>query len=159
MKTRLKILLLLVLFVFSVYTVTQSSGQVVLTGSNVTVSYTGWIRNHTFNTNTVNFIVGEEEVIKGLESGVLGMHLGEVKNITIPSTLAYGSYDEELIYGVPIEFFESNNVSLPYIGEEVMINDLEGLVINVTDEYVVVDTNHPLAGEELNMTIKVLSIK
>lgn len=158
MKARFKIFLIVLLLVFGVYSVTQTPNQVVLTGSNVTVEYTGWIRDHTFNTNTVNFVVGEEEVIKGLESGVMGMSVGEVKNVTIPPMLAYGDYDEELIYGVPINFFELNNIPLPKINEQVTINEEEGLVINITDEYIVVDTNHPLAGEELNMTIRVLRI-
>jgi peptidylprolyl isomerase len=131
---------------------------VVVNGDNITVRYTGWIRNHTFKSNTVSFIVGNGDVIKGLDIGVIGMYEGGSKNLSIPPSLAYGTYDPYRVYGVPVGFFEAENVSLPSIGRELLLDDVDGRVINVTDQYVVVDTNHPLAGEEINMTVEVLRV-
>lgn len=156
MNTRSLLLIILMLGLVSFSFLNQR--PLVLSGDNVTVKYTGWIKNHTFKTSTVSFIVGNGDVIKGLDLGVLGMYEGGIKNLSIPPSMAYGLYDPYLVYGVPIGFFEAENLTPPSIGNELLINEVEGKVINVTDSYVVVDTNHPLAGEEINMTVEVLRV-
>lgn len=156
MRTRTKLFFITILLVFSVFSFTNTR-LLVTKGDNVTVEYTGWINNHTFNTKVVNFKVGEEEVIPGLDSGVLGMRLGEEKNLTIPPAEAFGKYKLDLIYELKKQFFKTLNESIPPVGEVLTINGARGEVIAVTNETVIFDTNHELAGEEINMTIKLLN--
>lgn len=129
-----------------------------MTGDNVTVQYSAWTGNMVFNTKNVTFVIGNNEVIKGLDLGVIGMHEGETKNLTLEPGLAYGLINESRIYAVPYTFFTENNYDIPVLGTELIINEETGRVIELIDEYVIIDTNHFLAGKELNMTVTVLII-
>ena len=149
--------MLVLLVAFSVYSLTNSD-PLVMVGDNVTIEYVGSISDHVFNTNIVNFTVGQEQVIRGIDNGVLGMRLGEIKNITVPPELGFGAYDEMIVYEVPFELFETHNQSLPAVGQEVDLNNALGVVIGYTNDSIVIDTNHPLAGETINLSLKVLSI-
>ncbi len=129
------------------------------TGSNVTVEYVGIVDNHTFPPKTISFIVGEGKLIPGLELAVRGMHEGEVKNVLIPPELGFGEYNQSLVFEVPILFFIKEKMQIPKIGEKVKLNDRDGIVVGITNNSVIIDTNNPLAGKTINLTIKLIKVQ
>lgn len=74
-------------------------GDEAVNGAKTTVHYTGWLVNGTkFDSSLdrktpLTFTLGAKEVIDGWDKGVLGMKVGEIRRLEIPSAMAYGSQD------------------------------------------------------------------
>ncbi|HIJ05933.1 peptidylprolyl isomerase, partial [Methanocalculus sp.] len=79
--------------------------------------------------------------------------VGEEKTVTIPVDQAYGSYDEDLILVVPREMVPDE---IAVVG--ISLYQPRGTIISVDDEVVMIDQNHPLAGEDLTFTITLVEI-
>lgn len=127
-------------------------------GDTVKVHYTGTLSNGTtFDSSAgrepLEFTLGEGQVIPGFEDAVLGMAVGEEKTVTIPVDQAYGSYDEDLILVVPREMVPDE---IAVVGTS--LYQPRGTIISVDDEVVMIDQNHPLAGEDLTFTITLVEI-
>ena len=76
------------------------TGATAVSGSNVTVAYTGWLHDSTkpdakgtqFDSNAnFGFRLGVGQVIRGWDIGVVGMRVGGQRRLVIPPDLAYGS--------------------------------------------------------------------
>jgi len=75
------------------------TGPVAATGTNATVTYTGWLYSATaanfkgkqFDTGTFTFKLGAGAVIAGFDQGVAGMKVGGARTILVPSGLGYGA--------------------------------------------------------------------
>jgi len=78
-------------------TLKEGTGDEAKNGDTVSVHYTGTFENGTKFDSSVDrgkpfsFTLGDSQVIKGWDLGVLGMKVGEKRKLTIPSDLAYGS--------------------------------------------------------------------
>ncbi len=137
-------------------------------GNHVSVHYTGKLEDGTvFDSSekhgqTLDFQVGGGQLIKGFDEAVVGMKKGETKEITLEPEQAYGDHDERLIQEVPRE--AAKNIPEP---EEGMIVGLQGpqgqnmqaTIVEVGEEKLKFDLNHPLAGKTLNFEITVEEIK
>ena len=76
-------------------------------GDKVKVHYTGRLLDGTqFDSSAgrapLEFVVGEGQMIKGFDTGVEGMAIGEKKTLQIPPNDAYGERDEERIIEFPL---------------------------------------------------------
>ena len=105
----------------------------------------------------LEFIAGKGQIIPGLEKALENMNEGEEKTIVVPAAEAYGEYNEEMIQEVPRDQFEGIDLQK---GMTLYGQTPDGQTIAVTvkdfdDEKVVVDYNHPLAGEDLTFDVKV----
>ena len=109
----------------------------------------------------LQFIVGRQEVIPGFEEAVEGMYQGESKTVTIPCDKAYGESKPELLEKVDRSVI-GEDVELHIDGQlEVTNHDnsvFHVMVREITDEHVVLDANHPLAGKELIFDIELLEV-
>lgn len=109
----------------------------------------------------LEFQVGGGQVIPGFERQVEGMEVGEISTITIPADEAYGTRDERQVQSVPRSSMP-DNLDLQ-IGTRLTATTRDGkqiplTVIQVDDEEVVVDANHPLAGQDLVFDIELVEI-
>ncbi len=110
----------------------------------------------------VTFTIGNREVFPGIERTVMGMHEGERKEVLLSPETAYGLHNPEKVELIPLEEFP--NWSKVRVGMMLPARDrstgeeIEGRIINVTPEGIVVDFNHPLAGESLWMDITVKEV-
>lgn len=135
------------------------------TGNTVKVNYTGKLEDGTIFDSSLNegrepleVTVGQGQLIKGFEDGLFDMSEGETKTIDIEPSEAYGDINIELINSVPKE----NVPEGVQEGEMLQGNGPMGAVnvkvVEVNEENVVLDANHPLAGKKLTFELEVVSI-
>lgn len=158
MNNRGRLLILSIIIAVSLASMNLFNNQVVITGNTVKVEYQGWINDHYFNPETISFVVGNKEVIKGLDSGVLGMSIGETRNLTLPPIMAYGTHDENNVFTIDKQFFIDNDLPIPIVGSKLEVEGMSGVITIISDDFVVWDTNHPLAGETINISVTILQI-
>lgn len=131
---------------------------------NVSMNYELKINDEIIESNleedSINFVYGTGQIIPGLEAGIKDMNQGETKVVKVPATEAYGEYDEELAQTLPIADFEGIDLEIGMVleGEEENNEPVRATVIEVTNDDVTVDYNHPLAGCDLEFTVYIKTI-
>jgi FKBP-type peptidyl-prolyl cis-trans isomerase 2 len=140
--------------------------QQVKKGDTVKVHYHGKLNDgSTFDSSAgrepLEFEVGGGMVIPGFDDGVTGMTVGEKKTITIPADQAYGPKQEEMIMEFPRDRFPADMV--PEVGMQLNMSNGSGqnfpvLIVEVKEESVMLDANHPLAGEDLTFDLELVEI-
>jgi FKBP-type peptidyl-prolyl cis-trans isomerase 2 len=129
-------------------------------GDPVEVHYTGTLDDGTeFDSSRdrgpLAFVVGSGQVIPGFDEAVRGLAIGESRTVRIEPADAYGDVDPDLV----LEFPRSDAPDDLAPGDQVpFANGAVGTVLEVTDEIVRIDANHPLAGEALTFEIELVSI-
>jgi peptidylprolyl isomerase len=107
----------------------------------------------------LEFIVGSGSTIPGLEEALIGMSVGETRTFAIPARTAFGERDNSKVKEGPKELAGRKNF---IAGEHLVITDGKSAISCHVDEVrensVILDTNHPLAGRDIVMNIKVLAI-
>ena len=106
-------------------------------------------------------IVGGGQVIKGFDLGVMGMQVGDKRTVEIEVLDAYGEKNDDMVVEFPKEQFPAD--MKPEVGMQLMMNNGEGqsfpvVVKEVREESVLLDANHPLAGEDLIFDIELVEI-
>ena len=135
-------------------------------GRKVKVHYTGKYTNDSiFDTSyrddrsALEFVVGEGQLIKGFEDAVLGMIPGEKKTVQIDPERAYGAINQEMILSVPKNMVPENvEVGQTLGGTLKNGQEVPFMVKEVNDSDILLDANHPLAGETLVFDIEILEV-
>jgi FKBP-type peptidyl-prolyl cis-trans isomerase 2 len=135
------------------------------TGSKVSVNYTGRLEDGTVFDSSLNegreplsITVGNGELIKGFEDGLIDMSEGDKKTVTITSENAYGEYRGELISDIKLDMLPTDvKVGDELIGESDM-GPIRVKVMEIGDGVASLDANHPLAGKTLIFDLEVLSV-
>lgn len=134
-------------------------------GDTVHVHYTGTLADGSvFDSSEgrepLTFEIGSGQVIPGFDAALDGMTVGEQKTVTIPADDAYGPRRDELMLGVPREQFPAHIT--PEVGQQLqMSQEGESFMVTireVADDVVVLDANHPLAGEDLTFALSLVRI-
>lgn len=110
----------------------------------------------------VSFVVGMGQVIVGLEQRVLGMRLGESWKATLGPDEAFGHISQDLVVKIPLRKDEDGRIveTVPEIDHVVRLsNGAVGTVVSVTDDFVEIDTNHKMAGKDIEVELKLREIK
>ena len=100
--------------------------------------------------------IGEEQVLKGIDSALVGKEPGEYK-IELNAEQAFGNKDPKLIQLMPTSKFRQQQIQ-PVPGLQVNIDGIFGIVKTVSGGRTLVDFNHPLAGKDLIYNLKVNGI-
>ena len=140
--------------------------QQVQQGDKVRVHYHGKLRSgETFDSSEgrdpLEFTVGTGQVIKGFDDGVKGMQVGDKKTVEIAVGDAYGEKSQDMIIEFPkTQFPEDMN---PEVGQQLMMSNGSGqsfpvTIMEVQEETVLLDANHPLAGQDLIFDIELVEI-
>ena len=140
-------------------------GQV-KSGDKVKVHYHGKLTTgETFDSSQgrepLEFEVGNGSVIKGFDEGVTGMSVGEKKTINIPFSEAYGPRNPEMVIPMPKDRFPADMEI--EVGMPLMMSDQEGqqfqvTIVDIKDDTVMLDANHPLAGQDLIFDLELVEI-
>lgn len=174
-----------VLFFLAVAGCTDTSQNVVKSGDNVSVDYIGTFEDGKvfdtslsavalqagiFNPNRdyapLEFQVGVSPIIKGFNDGVIGMNVGETKNITLTPDQGYGQYDPTLVrpyskgLGNLTKDLALYNMT-PTVG--LMLPTMAGyevkiVAINASNDTAIIDYNNPMAGKTLLFSVTLRNI-
>jgi peptidylprolyl isomerase len=138
----------------------------VKTGDVVRVHYTGTLVDgsqfdSSVGRNPLEFTVGAGQMIAGFDAGVLGMVVGEKKTLQIDPDHGYGQSNPEAIIefprtnvpeGMEIEVGMQLNLQNEY-GQPVPV-----VIMEITEEFVIMDANHSLAGKDLIFEVELVEI-
>ena len=135
-------------------------------GDLVKVHYTGRLTDGSqFDSSTgrepLEFTVGAGQMIKGFDTGVEGMAIGEKKSITVPPEEGYGLRNEESVIEFPAEQIPAD-MKLEE-GMQLTLQDQDGrpvpvVVAEIRENVVILDANHFLAGKELIFDVELAEI-
>ena len=137
-------------------------------GQTVNLHYVGTLEDGTeFDSSrtrneAMSVEVGSGKLIPGFEEALSGMSVGEVKSVTIEPTQAYGDVSSEAYQTVPRSAFPPEftfEEGAMVQGRNPMGHSMTAKIESVSEESVVLDFNHPLAGKTLNFEIELLSIE
>ena len=136
-------------------------------GNQVKVHYHGRLQDGTtFDSSAgrspLEFEIGAGQVIKGFDDGVLGMKEGDKKTIHIPVEDAYGEKSEDMIIEFPRDQFPPD--MKPEVGMQLNLRGQDGrnfpvVISEIKIDFIVLDGNHPLAGQDLIFDIEMVEIK
>jgi FKBP-type peptidyl-prolyl cis-trans isomerase 2 len=109
----------------------------------------------------LTFKVGEGKLLKDIESGVIGMKIKDKRKINVKHQDAYGEVDEDLIQEVNKKKLPSNIEPKPGMslyakgpdGKEMRVR-----IVEVKEDSIIIDANHPLAGKDIEFEIEVVDI-
>jgi peptidylprolyl isomerase len=135
-------------------------------GDKVKVHYHGRLTSgETFDSSEgrqpLEFEVGSGSVIKGFDEGVTGMAVGEKKTVNIPVDEAYGPKNPEMIIEMPKDRFPEDmelEPGLPLMMSNGNGQDFQVVVAEIKEDAVLLDANHPLAGQELVFDLELVEI-
>ena len=148
------------------------SGNNGITGKNVGKTCRTHYRG-TFNDGTqfdssydrgepLEFVCGAGMMIKGFDAAVANMEVGEVIDVHLMPSEAYGEADPSAIFKVPVAMMPgAENVS---VGQQVYLQSRNGQpfpvkVVAKDEETVTFDANHEMAGKELNFRIELVEVR
>ena len=135
-------------------------------GDTVRIHYTGTLDDGTMFDSSegrapLEFTVGTGQIIPGLDRALPGMEIGDRKVVDVPAEEAYGPVDPNARQAVPRDQIPAD---IPLeTGAQLQVQTQGGQVLPVTvaevsEETVVLDANHPLAGKDLSFAIELVEI-
>jgi FKBP-type peptidyl-prolyl cis-trans isomerase SlyD len=129
------------------YTIRLGSGQVVETS---------------LGAERLTYLHGHKQIVPGVEHAVEGLETGSTLEIVVPPEEAYGERDAAGVFVVPRAAFpvgEEVGPGMMFSAQRPDGRSLTFRVIESNDELVLVDTNHPLAGETLHISVQVHDVR
>lgn len=104
---------------------------------------------------------GKSEILPALERALGGLKAGDAKKVTLSPEHGYGERNPEALIEVPVEVIPENarQVGMLLVARDPAGNEQQVRVHEVGEERIVLDQNHPLAGERLHFDIKILSVE
>lgn len=145
----------------------QLEKKVVKDGATVLFHYrkklaiTGAVIEDSRLKKSVKIVVGGNQIIKSFEKGMLGMSVGETKEFFIPAAEAHGEITtDDIVILKKTQISKNFNYN---VGQILTFNNLNGMniaaeILKITPTSVILNTNHPLAGEDLFFEAEILDI-
>jgi FKBP-type peptidyl-prolyl cis-trans isomerase SlyD len=118
-------------------------------------------------TRPLTFIYGSGRLLPVFESNIHSLVKGDIFRFALNSEMGYGEKREDMIVNVPIAVFENDgiiNEDVCQVGNEVPMmdtdgNPLNGIINEITDTYVKMDFNHPMAGLDLFFSGRIVDVR
>ncbi len=109
----------------------------------------------------LTYLHGYDNIIPGLENALDGVDVGYTADVVVEPGEAYGEVDEEAIFEVGMDKFPPGTELAPgmQFAGETPSGDVPLTVMDVRDDVVVVNANHPLAGVRLHFDVEVVDIR
>jgi FKBP-type peptidyl-prolyl cis-trans isomerase 2 len=135
--------------------------------TTVTMEYTlrldsGEVVDSSEGKEPLTFEFGQEQIIPGLERGLVGMRRGDATQVRVAAEDAYGARRPEAVQEVPLDRFPEG--VKPTVGLQLGLRNPQGeeipfVVAAVSDSHATLDFNHPLAGEALTFAVTVVDVQ
>ncbi len=111
----------------------------------------------------LTFLFGVGQMIPKFEENLSTLSTGDTYDFHIAAADAYGEYDDKAVANLPKEMFK-DAPEPPAVGQILPLQDnngnrFQGQVVSVTEDSIIVDLNHPMAGQELHFKGKILNVR
>ncbi len=109
----------------------------------------------------LKFELGSGQIIPGLDAGVTGMEVGETRTVRVEAAEAYGEHHPQMVQAVDRAGVPDHIPTEPGTQLQVQTQDGQALnvvVVDVTEDEVILDANHPLAGKDLTFDVELVAI-
>ncbi|MCB0553708.1 MAG: FKBP-type peptidyl-prolyl cis-trans isomerase [Phaeodactylibacter sp.] len=128
---------------------------------------TGELVEETFGSDPLVFLYGVGQMIPEFESQLSGKKAGDAFSFGINSEEAYGEYDPDAVVAIPKDTFVVDgklDETLLQEGKVIPMRDpdgnqLLGTIMEIKEEEVVMDFNHPMAGADLFFTVSIEEVR
>ena len=123
---------------------------------------TGEVFDSSLEREPLEVELGQGSLIPGFEKGLIDMEVNQTKTITIPKEEAYGEVQKELFQEIAKTELPSNIT--PEVGMGLVARGEDGRerqlrVAEVRETSIIIDANHPLAGQDLIFDLELVEIK
>ena len=135
-------------------------------GDKIKVHYIGKLEDGTVFDSSVGkdplaVTVSSGQVIPGFDEALVGMEVGEKKEVFIPVDKAYGKRKDELVMTVPAEHVPPDLT--PELGMKLEMGAPDGgvlrvVIVDITDKEIILDANPPLAGKDLTFELELVAV-
>ncbi|GAA3979387.1 FKBP-type peptidyl-prolyl cis-trans isomerase [Mucilaginibacter dorajii] len=110
----------------------------------------------------LTFLFGAGQMLPKFEENLSTLSTGDTYEFRLTAGDAYGEYDEEAVANLPKEMFQGTEI--PEIGSVLPLQDNNGnrfqaQVVSIAEDAVIVDLNHPMAGQELHFKGNILNVR
>ncbi len=110
----------------------------------------------------LTFLFGAGQMLPKFEENLSTLSTGDTYEFRLTAGDAYGEYDEEAVANLPKEMFQGTEI--PEIGSILPLQDNNGnrfqaQVVSIAEDAVIVDLNHPMAGQELHFKGNILNVR
>lgn len=112
--------------------------------------------------NPLVFLYGAGQMLPKFEENLSSHAAGDSYDFRLSAEDAYGEYDEEAVANLPKEMFQGTEI--PEIGSMLPLQDndgnhFQGQVVSIAEDGVLVDLNHPMAGQALHFKGNILAVR
>lgn len=119
----------------------------------------GSLIDSNFDKQPASFIIGDGNLLPGFESVILGLESGQKREFTIPPENAFGQHNPQNVQDVDRTNFAEDKLEIGAVfsfqnGD----GELPGVIIGIEGEKVMIDFNHPLAGQSILFKVEILQI-
>lgn len=121
----------------------------------------GDVLDDNFDDEPMTVQLGRGEMAEGLELALIGLTAGQEETIDIGPELAFGYVDETLFRTIPLVEFDPDIELEPGLIIEFATEDdetLPGTILEINEDEVRVDLNHPLAGQTVRYSVKIVAV-
>jgi FKBP-type peptidyl-prolyl cis-trans isomerase SlpA len=121
----------------------------------------GTVAENTLDDEPIRFVMGDGTITQKLERALYGLKAGEEESLKIGPENAFGHHDPEAVMDRPrSDFPDDMNVQVGQIIEFTLPEGDEALgsVLEVYDDTVKMDFNHPIAGHEIQFYVQVIEV-
>ena len=123
----------------------------------------GMEMENSYDSDPIAYLYGFGNIIKGLEAAMLGHEKGDVFSVALEAKDAYGERNEDSQQRVPIKHLHVKKKAKLKAGDVVGIQTADGVIqatiLKAGKFNVDVDTNHPLAGKNLDFEIEIIDVR
>ncbi len=110
----------------------------------------------------LTFLYGAGQMLPKFEENLSAFSTGDQYDFRLAAEDAYGNYDDEAVANLPKEMFKGTEI--PEIGSVVPLQDnngnhFQGQVVSIAEDSVIVDLNHPMAGQDLHFKGSIINVR
>ena len=136
-------------------------------GDTVTIDYVlkrgdGEVVGNTEEVGPQQIQLGSGQIFPQIEQALTGMEVGDSKSVDIPSENAFGARSEELVIDIPRANLPPEPAPQPGMQLNAQTPDGQPMtlfILEVGDQTIKADGNHPLAGEDVTFDVTLRDIK
>jgi FKBP-type peptidyl-prolyl cis-trans isomerase SlyD len=133
-------------------------------GSNVKMHYTLTVEGNKVDSSEgrdpLGYTAGSGQIIPGLDKQLLGLKVGDKKEVTVAPADGYGLVNPQLVQTVPRKNFGDRKVKVgDMVQGQANGQVFRATVKSVSADEISIDLNHPLAGKTLNFSVEIVSVE